>query len=385
MSSIIITIFHGLGRRSTHKRYIMKERLLSLDVFRGMTICFMIIVNNPGSWGKIYTPLKHADWHGCTPTDLVFPFFVLIVGFSMVFSFAKLGGKPKGRVAVKILKRAFLIFLVGLLLNWFPFFHKHISDLRIMGVLQKIALSYGGAAFIILYARKEWLPFLTGILLLGYWALLFYGGGELPYGPKENLVRAVDLAILGPSHMYSGFGLPFDPEGIVGCIPSIGTVIIGYIAGSRILKLESKDNLIFEYTIAGIALVSIGYLWGLQFPINKPLWTSSYVLYTAGLGILLIAILIYIIDVLKWDKWTMPFRVFGLNPLFSFVLSGVVVKIFIYILKINGRSINNIAYQDFFQPLFGDYLGSFLYAISFMIFIWIFAYFLYRKRIIVKL
>ena len=169
----------------------MKERLLSLDVFRGITIAFMIIVNNPGSWNFTYAPLKHAAWEGCSPTDLVFPFFVFIVGLSMVFSFSRIASQEKSQIALKILKRTALIFLVGLFLNWFPFFHKHISDLRIMGVLQKIALSYGGAAFIVLYAKKEWLPYIAGFILLFYWWILWYFGGAQPYGLEGNVVRTV--------------------------------------------------------------------------------------------------------------------------------------------------------------------------------------------------
>lgn len=363
----------------------MKERLLSLDVFRGMTICFMIIVNTPGTWKYVYTPLKHASWEGCSPTDLVFPFFVFIVGLSMVFSFSRIADKKKSDIALKILRRTALIFLVGLFLNWFPFFHKNIADLRIMGVLQKIALSYGGAAFIILYAKKSWLPYIAGVILLFYWWLLWYAGGEIPYGVEDNIVRKVDLAILGESHLYGGFGMPFDPEGLLSCIPSIGTVILGYIFGRRILELDSKSKLIQEYVIWGALLVIAGLVWGLFFPIIKPLWTSSYVLYTAGLALLLFAILIYLIDILKWEKWAYPFRVFGLNPLFSYALSGLVVRLFIYVFKFNDTNIGSWSYTNIFQPGFGNYLGSFFYAITFTALIWFFAWLLYRKKIIIKL
>lgn len=363
----------------------MKERLLSLDVFRGMTIFFMIIVNTPGTWSYVYTPLKHASWEGCTPTDLVFPFFVLIVGFSMVFSFSRIANKNKSAIAGKILRRTALIFLVGLFLNWFPFFHKHISDLRIMGVLQKIALSYGGAAFIVLYAKRSWLPYITGFILLGYWWLLWYFGGEIPFGVEDNIVRTVDLKIFGETHLYGGFGLPFDPEGLLGCIPSIGTVLIGYILGRRILDQPSKTKLITEYTIAGILLVGLGLLWGQFFPIIKALWTSSYVLYTAGLGVLLFAILIYIIDVAGIKTWAKPFKVFGLNPLFSYALSSLVVRLFIYVFKFDDTNITSYLYDIAFQPAFGNYLGSFLYAFAFTMLIWFFSWLLYRKNIVIKL
>ncbi|WP_235297974.1 acyltransferase family protein [Portibacter marinus] len=363
----------------------MKERLLSLDVFRGMTILFMIIVNTPGSWNYVYAPLRHANWEGCTPTDLVFPFFVFIVGLSMVFSISRLTGKDKPQVALKILRRTALIFLVGLFLNWFPFFHKHISELRIMGVLQKIALSYGGAAFIILYANKYWLPFITALILLAYWGLFVFFGGEIPYGLETNIVRMVDLKILGADHLYGGFGVPFDPEGLLGCIPSVGTVLIGYIFGRRILEASSKQRLVQEYTIGGVILTVVGLLWGMSFPIIKALWTSSYVLYTAGLALLFFSILIYIIDIQNLKKWTYPFRVFGLNPLFSYALSGLFVKLFIYVIKWNGTNPLGWMYANVYQPFFGDYLGSLVSAIMYTAFIWFFAWLLYRKKIVIKL
>lgn len=363
----------------------MKQRLLSLDVFRGLTICFMIIVNTPGTWKYVYTPLKHASWEGCTPTDLVFPFFVFIVGLSMVFSFNKIISQDKSKIALKILKRTALIFLVGLFLNWFPFFHKNIADLRIMGVLQKIAISYGGAAFIILYFRKSWLPYIAGMILLFYWWLLWYAGGDMPYGVADNIVRTVDLAIFGEAHLYGGFGMPFDPEGLLGCIPSIGTVLLGYIFGLRILEQEDKSKLLQEYVIAGALLVGAGLLWGIYFPIIKALWTSSYVFLTAGLALLVFSILIYLIDIAKWTKWAYPFRVFGLNPLFSYALSGLIVRLFIYVFKFDGTNPAAWAYANAFQPAFGDYLGSLFYAIAFMSLIWFFAWLLYRKKIVVKL
>lgn len=363
----------------------MKDRLLSLDVFRGLTIAFMIIVNTPGTWEYVYAPLRHATWEGCTPTDLVFPFFVFIVGLSMVFSFSRIADHPKSGIALKILRRTALIFLVGLFLNWFPFYHKQISDLRIMGVLQKIALSYGAAAFIILYAKKEWLPFITAIILLLYWWILWFFGGDMPYGLETNVVRTVDLKIFGESHLYTGFGLPFDPEGLLGCIPSVGTVLLGYIFGRRILEQKNRNKLVTEYAISGIVLVALGLIWGQAFPIIKALWTSSYVLYTAGLALLVFAIMIFIIDILNWKGWAYPFRVFGLNPLFSYALSGLVAKMFYMIIKFNDTSLQGWSYRNIFQPAFGNHFGSFLYAITFTAIIWFFAWLLYRKKIVIKL
>ncbi len=373
------------------------QRLLSLDVFRGMTICFMIIVNTPGSWEYVYPPLRHADWIGCTPTDLVFPFFVFIVGLSMVFSFSRIENKDRSTIARKILKRTALIFLVGLFLNLFPFFYKSfdggevsyffkdLSKLRIMGVLQKIALSYGAAALIILYFQKKWLPYIAAGILVAYWWLLWFFGGETPYDLEQNIVLQVDLMVLGGNHLYGGFGLPFDPEGLLGCIPSVGTVLLGYIFGRRILEVDTKQQLIKEYLIGGLALVVLGLVWGQFFPIIKALWTSSYVLYTAGLALLLFALLIYILDVLKVTLWAYPFRVFGLNPLFAFALSGLIVKLFHVALKSEHGNPMTWLYTHGYKVVLGNYLGSFAYAISFAVLIWFFAWLLYRKDIVVKL
>ncbi len=363
----------------------MKERLLSLDIFRGITICFMIIVNTPGTWKYVYAPLKHADWEGCTPTDLVFPFFVFIVGLSMVFSMSRIDDQKKSSIVLKIMKRTVLIFVVGLFLNWFPFFHKNIADLRIMGVLQKIALSYGGAALLILFFNKKWLPVVAGVILLFYWWLLYTYGGSIPYGLEDNIVRTIDLQIFGESHLYGGFGIPFDPEGLLGCIPSIGTVLLGYIFGRRIIEVNSKSRLLQEYVIGGSILVGLGIVWGQFFPIIKALWTSSYVLYTAGLALLIFSILIYVLDIVKVTKWAYPFRVFGLNPLFSYALSGLVVRLIIYVFKFQDTNIGTWTYDNFFQIIFGDYLGSLAYAIFFALIIWLFALILYKKNIVIKL
>ncbi len=358
---------------------------MSLDVFRGMTICFMIIVNTPGTWKYVYSPLRHASWEGCSPTDLVFPFFVFIVGLSMVFSFSKIAERKKSDIALKILRRTVLIFLVGLFLNWFPFFHKNIADLRIMGVLQKIALSYGGAAFLILLIPKKGLPYITAAILIGYCAILSVNGGDMPFSLESNVVRAIDLKLLGADHLYGGFGIPFDPEGLLSCLPSVATVLLGYMFGRRILEVESKDRLVQEYVIGGVILTGLGILWGTDFPIIKALWTSSYVLYTAGLALLVFALLIFLIDIVNWKKWTLPFRVFGMNPLFSYALSGLFVKMFFNVFKFNGTNPTAWAYENVFQPVFGNHGGSLAYALAYMMFIWFFAWLLFRKKIVIKL
>lgn len=362
----------------------MKDRLLSIDVLRGMTIFFMIIVNTPGSWSHVYAPLLHAKWHGCTPTDLVFPFFLFIVGVSMSISFRKYVDAERSAWIKKVLKRTFLIFLVGLFLNWFPFFQKNIADLRIFGVLQRIALAFGGAGLLVIFIRdRRMLATVAALILLGYWCLMFLAGGADPYSLENNLATFLDVKLLGESHVYGGFGIPFDPEGIVSTIPGIAHVLIGYFVGVKVQELsDRKLFLVHSLFVIGAALTALGMIWNLSFPINKPLWTSSYVLLTTGLGTILLGVLMWIIDVKGYQKWTYVFRVFGLNPLISYVLSGLFVKVFMYVFSTNPYP---WLYESFFSQIGGIKLGSFLQALCYTLFIWFFAWLLYRKNKVIKI
>lgn len=371
----------------------MNNRVLSVDVLRGMTIFFMIVVNTPGTWEYVYAPLRHAPWHGCTPTDLVFPFFLFIVGVSMSISLKKYflidhsGSSARSQMIKKILKRTALIFAVGLLLNWFPFFHKNIADLRVMGVLQRIALAYGGAALLVVLLRdKVKLGYAAVFLLLGYWALMYFGGGVDPYTIEGNLSTKIDPSIFGLTHVYGGFGVPFDPEGLLGMIPSVAHVLIGYFMGLLIQeKQQEKPVLVGQLLKYGIGLSIIGWIWSYGFPLNKPLWTSSYVLYTCGLATVFLAILMWIIDIQGWTKWAYIFRVFGLNPLASYVLSGVLVRILLFILKWDGGNGYSWLYAHIFQPVFGNFSGSLAFALTVVMVVWVFAWGLYRRGIVVKL
>lgn len=365
----------------------MKNRLLSVDVLRGMTIFFMIVVNDPGSWSYVYAPLKHAKWHGCTPTDLVFPFFLFIVGVSMAFSFVKYKDRSKNEWIMKVVKRTALIFAVGLFLNWFPFHHKHISDLRILGVLQRIALAFGGAGLLIIFLKDRIkLGIAAAILLFGYWALMYCCGTGDPYSLEGNLATWFDPLVLGVDHVYKGFGIPFDPEGLVSTIPGIAHVLIGYFIGLSIQNGEDNKSGILRYLFGtGLILTGLGLIWNLGFPINKPIWTSSYVLLTTGLGTLLLMMLTWLIDIKKWTKWTYVFRVFGLNPLASYVLSGLFVKLFIYTIKWDGGNAYSWLYESIFQPILGNMNGSLAFALTYTFFIWLFAWVLYRKKMVIKL
>jgi len=353
----------------------------------------MIIVNTPGSWSYVYPPLLHAKWHGCTPTDLVFPFFLFIVGITLSISLGKILQKHasdpllKSRLLKKITKRAVLIFVVGIFLNWFPFYHMSISDLRIMGVLQRIALSFAGAAILVIYLKDSMKLLITLlILLLVYWLVLLYLGGSAPYSLESNIAGKIDPFIFGPTHVYNGYGIPFDPEGLLSTIPSIAHVIIGYLFGNIILDLkEDKKKLVSRLLIYGTIMTILGFLWNLVLPLNKSIWTSSYVVFTCGISAIFLAILMWLIEIKKIEKWSYVFKVFGLNPLFSYVLSGVLVNLMIYTFIWNGTDSLSWLYDHVYQTSFGNYLGSFLFALSFTLAVWLLTWPLYIKGKIIKL
>ena len=362
----------------------MKTRLLSIDVMRGMTIAFMIIVNTPGSWNFVYPPLLHAKWHGVTPTDLVFPFFIFIMGTSMAFSFSSINDNNKSQLVNKVLKRTFLIFLVGFLLNWFPFYNEHLTEVRVFGVLQRIALSYGLAGLLVIYVRtmKSQIATVT-IGLMGYHILQAYGGD---FTLEGSVNKKINDFLLPANNLYSGFGTPFDPEGIVGTISSAMHVIIGYIVGSHLKKLKGTPLLFIKHIVpAGLGLIFAAWLYCHLIPINKPLWTGSYVLNTSGKACLLLALLVYIIDIIKFSKWSFPFQVFGKNALISYVFSSVVSITLYQILKNENGSAYGYLYSQIYQPFFGDYLGSFLFATSICLFVFCFSYILFRRKIFIKI
>ncbi len=363
----------------------MQQRILSIDIFRGITIAFMIIVNSPGSWNYVFAPLKHASWHGCTPTDLVFPFFIFAVGLSMAFSMRNLQKKPKSEWVTKILKRTFLIFLVGFLLNWFPFYHKSILDVRVFGVLQRIALSYGIAGLLILFIQKQRYLISTIILgLVGYTLLMKLGGD---FTLENNLGKKIDSLLLPDKNIYGGFGTAFDPEGLLGSIPSAMHVIIGFLIGKYLIdKKSNPSQFLIPAIITGIIFIILGYfILSTSAPVNKPLWTHSYVVYTSGIACILLSLLVLLMDVYKTQTWSIPFKILGRNALFSYVLSIVIVKILITVVKFENGNGYSYLFTEYFQPLFGNYGGSLGFALFILLLVFIGAYTLYRKNIIVKL
>ncbi|MGB3546954.1 MAG: DUF5009 domain-containing protein [Saprospiraceae bacterium] len=368
------------------------DRLQSLDIFRGFTIALMILVNDPGSWAQIYPPLRHAEWHGCTPTDLVFPFFLYIVGISMAFSLGKRGMTLSGPVLAKIARRTALIFLIGLALNWFPFHTKSFAELRIMGVLQRIALAYGCAALLVLAIPRKTLPWFTGGLLLLYWGLSYaLGTPGTPYSLTGNYGRFLDLSILGEAHLYGGFGLPFDPEGFFGTLSAIGTTLLGFLTGSLIKQTPNRDHLVKKLLIYGLLGIAAGYVWGWFFPINKPIWTSSYALYTAGIAACFLGIAMQFYDIKKRTFGRFFFIVFGTNALFAFVLHGLLAKISRYLItwETSGGETTHLfawIYQNVFATPFGNTpFASLLYAIAYVLMCWLITYGMYRKGWFLKL
>ncbi len=363
------------------------QRYIALDVLRGLTVAMMILVNNPGNWSYVYAPLLHSQWNGCTPTDLVFPFFLFVVGVSLYFSFNKYNNSLNRQSLLKIGRRTVLIFLIGLFLNSFPQWMTVYSKLRIMGVLQRIALAYGIGALIILAVKPKILPYLGAFILLLYWGLIYFIGSPDPYSLQNNITTDVDSAIFGVNHLYTGFGIPFDPEGILNTLPALVTVIIGYQVG-KLIKSTDKEKVPITLLFWGIASIIGGLIWNIGFPINKALWSSSYVLYTAGWAILVLSLLVWIIDLRGKVKWAKPFQVFGMNPLFLYALSEL-IGISLMKIKVPTGPTTFISgggwiYNNLFFTIDKTYNGSLLFAIMNVVILWLIGYVLYKRKIFIK-
>jgi predicted acyltransferase len=396
---------------------IKKERFYSLDVFRGATVCLMIMVNNPGSWEHIYAPLDHAAWHGITPTDLVFPFFLFAVGNALAFVMPRLEAGGHKVFWKKIIRRTLLIFFIGLFLNWMPFVKwndgslvfkawSYIDDngnpqgIRIMGVLQRIALAYFFASVIIYFLKTRIAFLLSCVLLLSYWLVCVVSNPADPFSLYGWFGTHIDKAILGPAHMYHGElreGRPvvFDPEGLVSTVGAIVQVVFGYFAGDYIIKKGKNAEMLNGLFVAGAFLLFAGYAWDMVFPINKKIWTSSYVVYTTGLGMIILAVMIYLIEFKKHKGWLSKFfDVFGKNPLFIFVLSGFLPRLLALIRipfkNVEGREIFITPFGWFYEhicrPLFPGNLenGSLFYAFCMITFYWAIVYWMDKKKIYIK-
>ena len=319
----------------------MNARLRSLDVFRGATVALMILVNNPGNWGALYPPLAHAPWHGCTATDLVFPFFLFAVGNALAFVMPALQAGPAAVFWRRVAKRTLLIFALGLFLNAAPFVRWDASGelvlrswdtLRLMGVLQRIALCFGAAAVIVWWLGRRAALWVAAALLVGYWlACLAFGTTGDPYSLQGWFGTAVDRALLGDAHLYQGEGLPFDPEGLASTAPAIAQVLLGGWVGQMIVSGRLNAGLVARLLLWATALLLLAYGWQLLMPLNKKIWTSSYVLHTTGLAMMALAALIHVVDIRQrpgeMRGWVPFFEAFGKNPLFVFVASGLVPRV----------------------------------------------------------
>jgi len=358
-------------------------RYLSIDFYRGMTLAFMIIVNDPGSWDRVFAPLLHADWHGCTPTDLVFPSFLFIIGVSMWFSFEKYGRTANKEAITKILKRTGLLFLVGLVLAWYPFWGKGLGELRILGVLQRLALCYGIAALLALFLSNRALLITAVGILFGYWGIMAWGGD---LSLENNFARTVDLNVLGASHLWNGKGIPFDPEGLLSTLPATVNVLFGWWSGQIIHRYQmDKMRVVGELLLWGNIVALSGVIWDLGFPMNKSLWTSSFVLNTSGISMILLAFSVWVIDVKQWTGSLTFFLVFGANSLFAYVLSSFIGKTAGLFDKLGLGNPLNWAYHSVFERIDSGKLGSFLYALAYMLVCWAVCWVLYRRKIFIKL
>lgn len=363
-------------------------RFLALDVLRGMTVCFMIIVNTGGTGAEPFSPLSHASWHGFTPTDLVFPSFLFAVGNAMAFSMGKFSTLSSGQVAWKIIKRGLIIFLLGYLMYWFPFVHhttdgyafNPFSETRVFGVLQRIGICYALAALMIHFLSKRMVIMLSAVFLLGYWLLMYLLGDYTLLGNAE---RAIDLAMLGEKHLYHGEGVAFDPEGFLSTFPAVVNVIIGYYAGEFIREKGNQYETIARLALAGAALVVSAYFWDLLFPINKKLWTSSFVFYTCGIDLVLLAGLIYLIEIRQRKNWTGFFEVFGKNPLIIYLLSEL-LAIMMWFILINKKPLYMTINEVFYQKFLPGPLGSLAFAISVMMVCWLAGWWMNKRKIYIR-
>jgi predicted acyltransferase len=371
----------------------LQNRFLALDVFRGMTVCLMIIVNTPGDKVHRFAALCHADWHGFTPTDLVFPSFLFAVGNALAFSLPKFLNTSPSLFLIKIVKRSAIIFSLGFLMYWFPFVKwdetghligKSIADTRILGVLQRIALAYFVGSLIVYFIETKRILGISMAILTGYWAvMMFLGDASDPLSIQGNVVYKLDHFVFGDRHLYKMNGTPFDPEGLLSTLPAIVNVLAGYLAGQFVIKEGKTYEGLAKLLLVGFSLILIAEAWNWVFPINKKLWTSPFVLYTVGLDLGILAAIIYFIDFKNIKTGVGFFTVFGKNALFIYLLSEYLAISLKFARVTCDQTYFNWVYNAVFQPI-GGRLGSLLFAISFMLLCWGVGYWLDKKKVYIK-
>ncbi len=389
------------------------ERLVSLDVFRGATIAAMILVNNPGTWGAIYPPLRHAPWHGWTITDLVFPFFLFIVGVSIVLAFTKAlaRGAQNSELVRKTFIRSVIIFGMGLLMASYPYFtflpehmrivlidsffglHKNLVEVRIPGVLQRIALCYLAASLLFLYLKPAALVKTIAGILLFYWAVMMlvpvpgFGAGMINES-HTTFSAWFDQLIFADVHLYRNG--PYDPEGLFSTIPAIGTTLLGVMTGLILMSDRDPMEKTARFLLWGLLLTTIGYVWGWFFPINKPIWSSSYAIFTAGLAMQVFGACYWLVDIKGYRRFTRPFMVYGVNALTVFFMSGIVGRT-INLIQIPSAdaasgyiSLQRYIFSTVFQPLASDLNASLMYAIVWIVLWYFILSYMYTRKIFVK-
>lgn len=380
------------------------NRLLALDVFRGLTITAMVLVNNPGSWSYVYPPMLHAQWHGWTPTDLIFPFFVFIVGVSI--SIVMNREMAKGTDKLELIKNAGIrgakLFALGLFLALFyynfsdPAFswvEQQLQSIRVMGVLQRLGLAFFLTVPLVLYFKPRGRIIWIAVLLLGYWAALTwvpYGKpgqtyvGHLEFG--NNLTAWIDSQVFAAKHLYYRDALPFafDPEGLFSTLPAIAGALAGVFTGDLLMnKQKSLTEKTSKMISIGLILIVLGEIWGWVFPINKSIWTSSFVVMSTGWALLILGVLTILIDIKGHKRWTAPFVVFGANAIAFYMFSAILARLFTMV-PVAETSLHGWLYTQIYQPLFGNFNGSLMFAITFCLVCYLVMHYLYKKQIFFK-
>lgn len=356
-------------------------RFYALDVLRGLAIALMVLVNTPGSWSHVYSPLLHAPWDGFTFADIVFPGFLFVVGAAMAFSLKD--AQLNSPTLLKIFKRGLLMFGCGLLLNFFS--HPDLATLRIPGVLQRIAICYVLAAILVLSLPKRALWAAILLLLVGYFALLQLS--TAPFSLEHNIVRTVDLAIFGTAHVYQGFGVPFDPEGLLSSLPATVNVLLGYLIASS-LKGKAPQHAVRDLAAGGAVLIVLAVLGSLVWPVNKALWSGTYVALSSGLLLWLLALLVYLVDIRKAMRLTEPLRIYGTNPLLIYMLSWMFAVTTTNWLRWSTEQGEQSVAGLFYAALSAALpfkAASLVFALAHVVLFWALSVWLYRRQIFIKL
>lgn len=384
----------------------MKEskRLLAVDILRGITIAGMLLVNNPGSWSHLYRPLEHAEWIGLTPTDLVFPFFIFVMGVSMYFSLRKFSFRLSKDLLFKMVRRTVVLFLIGWAVQWFGmwlrglynpdahFWTDMFGRLRILGVFQRLALVYFFGSLIVVLFNQRLIPWLIAGLLIVYAFILGMGNGY--EFSLDNILSRVDIAVLGENHMYheSAFGekLALDPEGLLSTLPCIAHVLIGFMVGKCLTSIHDNRDRIVQIAVWGSVMLLVGWLLQYGIPCGKKAWTSTYVLITCGMASCILAMLIYFIDIKGHKRWCRFFQSFGVNPLFCYLVGTILAIAFGAVrfgMDAEGHpvTVHSLLYQAWEAVMPTAEAASCMYAITFVLITWGFGYILYKKKIYIKL